>query len=867
MRLDDWSTFSVYNIASDRSPEFVAQVIFDDETLSITSQTGISNLVGTVLDGVASGISSGSQKFFPLDGRAQIGGITIKLLDNSSPSTFTEKVRAQLESVASPAHSGESLRNKEVRIFMGYTGDFDDFVHVATSYVNGVSYNNGEYSIACVDVTRQLRKSVFEPAVTRLSASIVDPSVSPQPDIAVTTVDGFEMLQHTASFTDAPSQTVGYFEIEETGEIIRYTGISQSPPAFTGITREVFGTVGGAVTVDTSEDESNWAEVEEHIYIEMPAIQIAYGVITGKVLGSSPEIQFPTSWNMGIDPAKIAVSEWENIGTDIYDGDTGGIVLRFRYNKKTDGKKFIETEIHKLIGTFSPINQDGSMGLARINPVLSGSSYVAVLDEASVTKATALKHVTSEVYNQYRIDYGWDGERFTDSLLLVDSDSISRNDTVGTKVLKFKGLHTSAHSQTLIYSMINALQNRYRNPPQQINISVLPKFDILEPNDIIHLDLDHVQDYAGAGAISRVFEIQSVKTDWVNGRVDLSLFASSGTESDPLIRPPAAVLADAFYTSKGTDIASISPSIVSASGHITSDCTLSGNADMNDAASIYYYDGDLTIDSGVTLTITDNVQLRVKGTLNIVGDIDGSENGKLPTTAGVGGYVGNVRARGNTGRTTGNWWYAAENKIVEGINTSFPALSLNAGDQTASPVPTDIAGIPSDLRGAGGCDGGRMKYKNDYTQYGTAGGQGGAGLCIIARLTIFGVSGNIELNGGDAASQQTAIDVLDGGKVNGVREWWVGGVGAVGGQGSLLILTDGANDLPDLLNHFDATTGASVEFGQDSDSVGQCEYTHNFWESGDSTISDPRIGYPTSDSVSIDRKDISVGNVYIPESS
>ena len=1085
MRNDDWATFTGYSIQAERNPEFVVQLVYDDETISFTSHEGISNLTGTIQDSVVSGISSGSQKFFPLDGRAQIGGITVKLLDaaeatpitaykwgegrggqfktastvgstanpfvvsakfNAYPvegrtinrsiflslnsvldivlnigfdytgslvvfvtgmsnprthrslkiragqennvslswdaagtytvtlngesregdytqpsatnfhlsatkdgtnksldgyvydcafsqsgtpvaawgchegsgitfldsvgsnhmtlqdvdgdpqpigwgsfdqtSRFSNLVRAQLLPVVSPANAGESLRNKQVKIFMGYTGNFNDFVQVATSYVNGVSVSNNEYSLSCVDVTRQLRKTVFERAVTRLSASLVAPSVSPQPDIAVTDVTGFEMLTHTASFTDQPNQTVGYFEIEETGEIIRYTGISASPPKFTGISREVFGTVGAAVTVDTGEDESNWAECVEHVYIEMPAIQIAYAVITGKVLGSSPEITFPTNWHMGIEASKLKLSEWETIGPDIYQGDTGGIILRFRYNKKTDGKKFVETEIHKLIGTFSPINPDGTMGLARINPVLSGASYVAGLTKSAVVKASALKHVTSDVYNQYRIDYGWDGKRFTESLLLVDNDSIARNDTVGTKVLKFKGLQTSRHSQTLIYSMINALQNRYRNPPQTINVSVLPVWDGLEPNDIVNLRLDHIHDFASGDKLDRVFEIQSVKTDWVNGRVDLNLFASSGKASDPLIVPPATVLPDSFYTSRGTNIATISPAIVDGSGNITSDATIAGAVaidaglgfgivlGMNQNNAIYYYDGDLTVATGVTLFITENVQLRVSGTLTVNGTISGIATGKAPTTDGDAGFVGNMRARGGTtkgddGNGYGNSFTVEDNTIVVGENTAFPDLTLRA----SAVVVDTVIGIPPDMRGGGGCDGGTLTYEDNFaggstsTTPGSAGGRGGAGLCIISRLTIFGIAGKIDLSGGDASAPPTAyLAAVQPYYSSSVLIYMGGGAGAAGGQGTLLILTDGTNNLPDITNHFTAITGNATEAGWDG-VVGYSRHPQYRWPTNwlSSSLALPLRGYPTEDANLVDRSDISAKVMYISE--
>jgi len=861
VRSNDWDTFTSYDIAATRSPEFVVQVIYDDETVSFTSHSGIANLVGTTVDGVISGISSSTQKFFPLDGRAQIGGMTIKLIDEG----ITSKVRAQLAVVESPYDAGESLRHKEVRVWKGYTGDFDDFVQVATTYINSASIHNGEYVLSCVDVTRQLRKDVFEKKITRLAANLSDPDTSPQSDITVTDVDGFAMLTHTASFSDSPNATVGYLKVKDTGEIIRYTGISESPAAFTGITREVFGTVGGDVPVDTAESESEWPEIEEFIYLEMPAVQIGYAVITGKVLGSSPEITLPDHWHMGIDVSKVATSDWESIGTGLYDGDTGGVVLKFGHLKKTDGKKFVEQEIHRLIGTYSPIKYDGTMGLGRVNQVLSGASYVASLTEDDIVKASALKHKHSDIYNQYRIDYGWDGKRFTDSLLLTDADSITRNNTVGDKVLKFQGLHTSAHSQSLIYSLVNALQNRYRNAPQELNISVLPRWDVLEPGDVVHVSLDHIPDFAGDGSLSRAFEIQSTRVDWISGRVDLTLFASSGSASDPLITPPAPVLADAFYTSKGTDLATISPSIVSGSGHITSDCTLTGNADMNDAGAIYYYDGDLTIDFGVTVTITDNVQLRVKGTLTVTGKITGVGQGKAAEYNGSSGYVGSVSATGII-QINGTNLLLNESAVVNGQNSSFPSLTISAGDQTASPVPTDLGGIPTDLRGAGGCAGGYISNNGSVVEWGGDGGDGGAGLCIIARQVVFGVSGEIDLSGTDGTAPTNTYV-----KTKGNDYTFQAGTGSGGGSGSLLILNDGSGDLPSTENHYISETGAEVTTGLHGNlyKYGWQEYWHQYYGLGNyGSTSYPLLGKPANPKYSnTDNAEISRLVMYIPESA
>jgi len=745
-----------------------------------------------------------------MDGRTEIGGMTIKLLDSGSPSTFTEKVRAQLASVDSPPDAGESLRHKEVQVWMGYTSDFADFVQVHTTYVNTVSLDKGEYTLSCADVTRQMRKTVFEQKITRLAANLSAPSTSPQSDISVTSVDGFAMLTHTAAFSDAPSSTVGYIRVKDTGEIIRYTGISDSPVAFTGITREVFGTIGGAVSVDIAEAEDQWPELEEFIYLEMPAPQLAYAVLTGTVLGSSPAITLPDHWHMGMDAAKIESSEFEDIGDDLYYDDETGVILRFDHLKKVDGKKFVESEIHRLIGTYSPVNRDGKLGMRRVNQVLAESSHVMSLGEVSIAKHSALKHKHSDVVNQYRIDYQWNGERYLRSLSLTDTDSINRNNIVKEKVLKFKGLHNSRHSQTLIYSLINGLQHRYRNPPQEITVDLLPYFDILEAGDIVKLTLDDVEDFASAGTLERAFEIQSIRIDWVKGKITLGLFGSSGEEGDPLLTPSAPVLADGFYTSKGTDLASISPSIVNGSGHITADCTLTGNADLTATGAVYYYDGDLTIDNGVTVTITENVQLRVKGNFTVNGDIDGVGNGIAGSTADtyseknrIKGYVGDTRGTDGFHRATGSLYSYERGQTGSGDHSEFPSLSLNAGDQTASPVPTDISGLPTDLRGTGGGIGGYcINGASTVLSRGGYGGDGGAGLCIIARQMSFGASGQIDLSGTDGDDPPASF-VFD-------EHHFRAGTGAGGGAGCVLVLIDGENSLPDLSGgNFISSTGIS----------------------------------------------------------
>jgi len=574
---------------------------------------------------------------------------------------------------------------------------------------------------------------------------------------------------------------------------------------------------------------------------------------------------------MGISTDKVEASEFEGIGDDLYYDDESGVILRFNELKKTDGKKFVESEIHRLIGTYSPVNRDGKMGLRRVNQVLADASYVVSLNHIHVMNHSALMHKQSDVVNQFRIDYQYISDSYVRSLSLTDADSVDRNDTVKEKVLRFKGLHNSRHSQSLIYSLINGLQHRYRNAPQEITVDVLPYWDKVEPGDIIKLSLDHVQDFAGSGTLSRSFEVHGVSVDWMKGKVKLNLFASSGEEGDPLLTPEASVLADAFYTSKGTDLASISPSIVNGSGHIDADCTLTGHEDVTNASAIYYYDGDLTIDSGVTVTITDNVQLRVKGLFTNNGTIDGEGGGISGATSYVFSESGKDALRGYVGAVQGTdgWYrdaastYNFEQAIrINGDNASFPSITVDAGDQTASPVPTDISGIPTDLRGGGGAIGGRIRTTSTILQDGGDGGDGGAGFCAIARGFAFGASGRVDLSGTDG-SEASGTYHYD-------SQYFKAGTGAGGGAGCLLLLVDGSSQpFPSVAGVFVADTGASVPPTGDPHVTETSSAAVAWGNVGASSPSNPYTGNDDHDNTvsDVDRFSTNKKIMYIPESA
>src|SRR5690606_11350920 len=176
--------------------------------------------------------------------------------------------------------------------------------------------------------------------------------------------------------------------------------------------------------------------------------------------------------------------------------------------------------------------------------------------------------------------------------------------------------------------------------------------------------------------------------------------------------------------------------------------------------AVYYYDGDLTINTGVTVTISDNVQLRVKGTLTVNGAIDGAGQGIDAATDphSVDDVYTSTNGRPYL-KTFGSTRPSASLVLPQNSwLTNFPNTFRGIPAATPFNVSVDsgaLVGLPAELRGTEGhygpptliiSSGYRVKAK------GGAGGAGGAGLAIICRGLAFGASGEIDLSGANGSS-------------------------------------------------------------------------------------------------------------------
>jgi len=829
LRVDN-PNFANANESESKEPRYVIQISFDSantDFLYLTSHSDTATPAGAigagiVIENVIEGFSGQSQEINPDRGNSTIGVFTFNSVDVAAQLTTYQRDKLNF---------GRGLRHKQIIAYVGHEGHaWSDYQKILTYIIDSADYLDGVYTFTCSDIQRKTRKTIFEPEVTFLSASVgPDDLLIP---VNVNDLAKFPTVEHDASYSERPNETVSYVRIEN--EVICHSGLVNDVtlgPSFQVVQRGALNTKASEHVLKENTSADRQEKITEHIYIEGPAAKIIYAILTGFLSGQSATL--PDNWHLGINPVHVRLSDFENIGDDLWNvTNSSGRSVRFEGYKKTDGKLFIEREILLWLGCFMPVYSDGSLGLKRLTNVLSDAGYLIELNSSNVISYGRLKHDYSRVINQLDIDwnYNFSKDDFTKSSILIDAESLAIHQEAPKKTFKFRGVHTGKHTDEDILNHFDSMRDRFSGPPLAIEIEVSSSLNRLEVGDNVKLTLDQVRDFTGENInLSRTFEVQRVQTNWITGDVKLRLFGSSQRAGTLQRTSLSNVLQDSFYP-VGIELSTVLNIV---GGVVTLDGTLNGNALLSNA--IYYYEGNLEIASGVTVTINQNVQLRIRGFLTVNGKIDGKGGGLL---GGAGGNLfadNNLTVISQTAVSVSNYHAAADNAVagisgylgttkssgnIDSLNDQDHSKSYREGitvEGTTQSIPnhynlennlTSVSGLPVDLRGTSGSggsilmrrDGSSAPYTLTVVGNGGNGGSGGAGLLIICRGMAFGASGAIDTSGGDGA--------LGGGAVVRSKQLYASS-GAGGAPGGLVVLLDGLTTPPELYTGHIALQGES----------------------------------------------------------
>ncbi|MEM1232452.1 MAG: hypothetical protein AAGI15_18080, partial [Pseudomonadota bacterium] len=602
----DWGAL---NFSRNRERRFVIVVSFEDDgsqDVYIPSHSDVLGITGPTLEARLDTISSVSQQLYVDEGRATIGQFNFSAVDRNL--SLTNEQRTQLQS------HGRGLRNKRVRYYVGFAQlPFERYLLRTTQIIKDVVYGKSVYQFSCADIQRIAREKIMAPRKLFLAAPLGRDDTT----IQVVTPPGETLIavEHGTSYTDAPGETVAYVKIDD--ERIRVPAGGISPTQLTGVTRGVLGTRAAEHAVDENEAGSeNGKAVEEVAYLEMPAPKMIHALLTGVLFGQSTTL--PDHWQAGIAPQWVRSSAFLNADPDLYDStdDTAGTILRFVDPGEVTAKRFIEQQICRVIGAFMPVHADGALGFKRMSQVLSGSASVFRIEKKHILRNSALRMRYRYDRIRNRIAVRWNEVNGETSRRNVIADLGSQQTWGDTDLLEFSalGLHGSRHSASLVRSIFDYQRDRYSGPPLDLPLDLQASLAFLEVGDVVRVDLPHVQDVTNAAsvALDRSFEIQAFREDWVRGKMAVQLFGSSQPRG-PL--PPLesqTAIADPWFSSIGTNLATLSGVIDTGSElQLPDGLSLAGGSTF--AAGVYYATKDVRLPSSATMQIRQNVWLRSPG--------------------------------------------------------------------------------------------------------------------------------------------------------------------------------------------------------------------------------------------------------------
>lgn len=742
----------------------------DTDVYWITSHADALVLPGVPADAklegaiIKRGITGTTQKIDYAKGRFSIGGSTVRVADLAG--AFSDKINEKLG-------INEGLRYKRIRIYKGHASltAWDDYALLATYIVTSIEYNNAVYTIKSSDVQRIAKQDIFEPHQGVLTESITADATE-IPVTVANAINKFLLVEHDANYSANPSDSVGYVKIED--EVICHDGWTDANRTHLNvIERGAFRTLPAAHVV-TETEITQRKKVTEYFYIEGAAPRLAYYLLNG----SDPAAvlaDLPDHWHAGIPASLIRLSDFTGIGSDLWDTATStGRRLRFIGIESTEAKRFVETEICVWLNCFLPVYADGTLGLRRFGGVLPESGHSIQADENQIVKGSALRHDFKALVNNIAIRWNWNArlERFLKVDGLIDADSITKHGQAALKVYEFSGVFLGINSDSDIFNFFTEIRDRFSNPPILREITLIPEFEVVEVGDTIRVIDQHCRDYNSLATLDRTMMVLKTRHDWATGLVTLSLFGGIEKSTEAVVSD-SDVLLDTYYTTGGTELSTV---LTISAGAITANGTLNGSDDAT--ASVFYFDGNLTLNAGITLTLNRNLLIRVKGTFTNNGTIDIDGNAADGTLGATNTGYSVWCSDGFGGSKMRKW---REGNRTSGLyENGLPVFNI------LNPDGLSINGVPGDLSGVDGAVG-ATAFVIGTSVAGGAGGIGGGGAVIVCRGMAMGPSSEIDMSGtaGTAGSAATVASIT-------ARAQTGGG----GFPGGLLVLIDGNYSAP-----------------------------------------------------------------------
>ena len=764
---------------SARPQSYVKVITTEGYDIYLTTHTNILTVTApdVLLEGVISGLTTGSEKVTPEKGISVTGRGSVSL----NEAEFTEELRSLIG-------VDKTVFNNKVEVFNGAESlDISDFEKVATIYLEDINSTDVAYDLSLITPQVFTDKRIFEKKTTELFKGFS--SNDTLTEIEVLSTDNFERVAHDAEWEDSPSEEVGYLTFigldannNNVTEVMKYwskdaTKFYGDPSNSGKIQRSVFRT--GKVTATGTSDSDSATQVEEYIYIDLAVGKMVIALLTGDLYGQAGKT-LPDHWNAQIDPAFVNITSFENMGFDLWNpvDDTGFHFYIDNHNAQ-NSKSYIATELLSVVGLAFLTDVNGEIKSKRYQQVINGASTVTVLETNDILNKPSFNRKSGDIKNIFAVRWDYDAstEKYRRNEVFADFESQARNgvisaaESIKLKAVKNNQLEVGELLKTVTDSKRSRLTNAKLTPQITTNFRRSVSLELM---DVIGLDLEGFADYSDIGDMNRPFEIQSIQHDWINRTVSMSLYGATDPSS-PIDIDSASTTAvitnrvgwlkledhlNGTFTDTGTLLT------------LTSDNDLGAIADMGGGKK-YYYDGDFNT-NGFNLSLFGSPVLDAKNTDFRNSIIDGRGRGVVAnTTTEGGGYFGNYSSRESGVNVT-----EADGPNIRRIRRSTRITTMDGAsviDNFNISISSngELLGVPSSLSGNRGVRG-WSSYIFEDSEFvdGGRGTDSGAGFLLLADSVVTNGNTHIILDGQDANSTDNKPEITEfsgGFEISGAR--------------------------------------------------------------------------------------------------
>ena len=460
----------------------------------------------------ADSIGSMSQTVDPINGVSSIGSLDIAITD----------YHGMVSDIIKAADvAGHGLRRQRISIYMLYRGMSwtDKGSPIRTMQVNDLRLGSlNEYKISAADVQRQMQKTVFNPSTTTTTGTVAASG-------AVTVnVNDARKFSLGSSVTYGAS---GFIKIGD--EIMRWDSRTDNSFNIPITGRGVLATAAAAHTLGDT--------VDEIFYLNENPITLALKIIesSGSAGANGAHDVWPAEWGcnmqVGMD---IDQAGWFSVGELLSGLSTShlasdGIQFEFVLDKGVEAKKFIEDNILKILGGYGFVRGDGQYSVRAYGDLSNAAKENAVvtLDRNAVVKWSDLSYNYNDLANQVLLEYDENPKlsgKFIRKTLFIDPVSIKKWGEAKQLKYQASGIMPTSLSTSQLYQRFQRVGSRYSRPPMQIQLTLLPRYHMLEIGDIARVSLP-VRDLFTGAQLDRAFEIISTQLKVSTGEVVVNCLA------------------------------------------------------------------------------------------------------------------------------------------------------------------------------------------------------------------------------------------------------------------------------------------------------------------------------------------------------